>query len=244
MAMLKLLFISLMPVISFASWYDQKLEGWYYFEDLRSTQEKPPLTPEDADEYIVTESLKLKQLLSLAIIAPTTENVKKYIRAQRRWVLQSSTFAQTWGKTLLEHPELGEFLTTPTSSYGILAKRDHDLQQRKALLQKLSQSHFLLFFFNGNDPLSPKAAEVAQLFASTNGWNYKAVCLDGKGLPSLKDYEIDKGISKLFKVQAAPSFFIVNPTNNQVYPVGAGLIAVSELEQNIEIQLGDLEHDQ
>lgn len=220
-----------------ASWYDQKLEGWYYFEDQQSPAEKPALTPEEAEELLDAEKHKLKQLLSLAIIAPTKDNVEKYIRHQRRWIQQSNTFAQSWGKILLDHPELGEFLNTPTSTYGILAKRAHDLKRRMELLQTLSKNYFLLFFFKGQDPLAQKVAEVAQLFAATNGWKYRAVSLDGIGLPQLKKFELDKGISQAFGVQASPSLFIVNPTENQAYPVGAGLISVSELEANIETQL-------
>ncbi len=232
---------ALLPGIAFSSWYDQKLEGWYYFEDPKSSQEKPPITPEDADAYIALESRKLKQLLSLAIVSPTEENVAEYMRAQRKWILQSNAFAQTWGKTLLEHPELGDFLTTPTSSYGILAKKALDTQQRKELLQKLSQDYFLLFFFKGGDPLSQKAAEVLHLFASTNRWKYKAVSLDGIGLPQFETFELDKGISDLFVVRATPSLFVVNPTEMQAYPVGAGLLTVSEIEQNIEMQFGGLD---
>ena len=97
----------------------------------------------------------------------------------------------------------------------------------------------LFSFSDGKDPLSQKAFEAAQLFASTNGWKYKAVSLDGIGLAECKEYELDKGISKLFGIQAAPSFFIANPTDKQVYPIGAGLIAVSDIEQNIEMQLGE-----
>jgi len=239
MGMFKLLLASLIPLAASASWYDQKLEGWYYFEDQQANSEKPPLTPEEADEFLTTESHQLKQLLSLALVSPTKENVENYIRDQRRWIQQSNTFAQAWGKILLEHPELGESLTTPTSTYGILAKKAYDLKQRVELLQTLSKNYFLVFFYKGQDPLAQKVAEVAHLFASTNGWRYRAVSLDGIGLPQLKEFELDKGISQSFGVHVSPSFYVVNPAENQVYPVGAGLISVSELEANIETQLGD-----
>jgi conjugal transfer pilus assembly protein TraF len=224
---------------AFASWYDQKLEGWYYFEEQSSSQENPPITPEEADELIALESRKLKQLLSLALVLPSPENVEQYIRAQRRWIQQSNMFAQTWGKTLLEHPNLGDYLTTPTSSYGILAKRAYEVNRRKELIQNLSKDYFLLLFFKGKDPFSEKMAEVVLLFSSTNGWKYKAVSLDGIGVSQLEEFEIDKGISQNFGIGGTPCFYIVNPIENQIYPVGAGLISVSEIEENIEIHLGE-----
>jgi len=234
-----LFLVLVIPFQAFSSWYDQKLEGWYYFqENLSSSDNDPPLTPEQADALIAIESQKLKQQLALAIVAPTDRNVKTYIEAQRRWIQQSSLFAHTWGKTLLEYPELSEFLTTPTSSYGSLAKKTYDLAHRKDLLKILSKDYFLLFFFKSTDPYSENVAEVVQLFAITNNWKYKAVSLDEQGLPNLPAFETDKGISAHFGLQVTPSLFIVNPTDNQAYPVGAGLITVSEIEENIETQIG------
>ncbi len=234
-----LLLLLIAPIQAFGSWYDQKLEGWYYFQDQKALQKEQntPKSLEEADVYLATESRKLKQLLSMAIVSPTQENVEHYIKAQKQWMNQSSQFAQMWGKVLLEYPELSDLLTTPTSSYGVLAKKAFDLQTRKEFLQKISKNHFLLLFFKGADRYSEKAAEVAQLFASTNNWILKAVSLDKLGTSELKNFVNDQGISKQFNVEATPSFFVVNPDENQVYPVGIGMISVSELEENIEKQV-------
>ncbi len=236
---ISLLLMLTIPIQSFGSWYDQKLEGWYYFQDQKPTREEKtaPDTLEEADNYLATESRKLKQLLSFAIVSPTHENVEKYIRAQRHWMEQSGKFAHMWGKVILEHPDLSDLLTTPTSSFGVLTKRENDLNKRKELLQALSNDYFLLFFFKGADRYSQKATEVAQLFASTNNWKLKAVSLDNLGTPELHTFEVDKGISEHLNIQVTPSFYIVNPTENQVYPVGVGMISVSEIEENIEKQL-------
>lgn len=243
-----LLFFLLIPRLTFCSWYEQKLEGWYYFQEPAKEDSSPgkeplssTLTPEEAEIYLAKESRSLKQLLSLAIIAPTEDNVENYMRQQRQWIQRASFFAKVWGKVLLQHPQLSDVINTPTSSYGVLAKREAGLNERKALLQKLSHDHFLLFFFKGSDPLSKKAAEVAELFASTNHWKLKAISLDGIGIEGLDPFEggfsVDQGISAHFGVQVTPCFYIVNPKDNQAYPVGAGLIAVSELEENIEHQM-------
>lgn len=242
--MLKLLApLFLIPTLAFGSWYDQKLEGWYYFQDQQKDQKEQTPSLEEADNYLATESRKIKQLLSLAIVSPTPENVENYIRTQKQWVQQSSLFAQAWGKVLLEHPELSDIINTPTSSYGTLAKRELSLLQRKNLLRNLSKDYFLLFFFKGADPFSKKAAEVAELFASTNQWNLKSVSLDNLGTSELHHFETDKGISRHFDLQVTPCFYIVNPTDNQALPVGAGMISVSEIEENIENQFKDLIED-
>jgi hypothetical protein len=79
-----------------------------------------------------------------------------------------------------------------------------------------------------------------RLFAAVNGWEYKAVSLDAEGVSAFDAITLDRGISDLFEIRAVPSVFIVNPTEKKAYPVGAGLLAVSEIEQNIERQIGAL----
>ena len=44
------------------------------------------------------------------------------------------------------------------------------------------------------------------MFASLNGWIIKEVSLDGKGVSSLLEFEVDKGISQNIGVEATPSF--------------------------------------
>lgn len=230
-------FLCSLNAIQASTWYDQKLEGWYYFQEKESEEvkEKSP-SLDEADEVLEIEKRQLKKLLSLALLVPTPENVENYLLEQNRWVNQSTQFADTWGKVLLQKPILGDFLLNPTTNYGVLAKREVDLNKRKKLLHELSNTCFLLFFFQGKDPFSEKAAEIANLFASLNHWKVKAISLDGRGVQNLKDFEIDKGISQNIGVEATPSFFVVDPFENKVFPVGAGLISVSDLEQNIEMQ--------
>ena len=220
-----------------SSWYEKKLEGWYYFEDRKTQQEeKTSFSPEEADEIIHAEKKKLAQLLSLALLAPSPENVESYMREQKKWLEKSGRFASEWGKIILSDPLLGEFFKNPTTSYGILAKKEIDLKSRKLLLQELSKDHFLLFVFQGNDLFSIQAAEVVSLFASVNQWKVKALSMDGHGLKEFPEFEVDKGISKVIGVKASPSLFVVDPFENKVTPVGAGLVSVSDIEENIETQ--------
>lgn len=220
------------------SWYDNKLEGWYYFEDhsqiprLKEPTIKPS-TPEEAAKFVELERKKLKALLALALIDPSQENVKNYIIRQRKWIQQSQIFSSSWKTAILHDPDLGDTLENPTSTYGIQARKEKEGLSKKHFLKGLSESHFLLFFFQGKDPFSQKAGEMMTLFAEENHWKIKAVSLDGEGIKSLSDFEIDQGISEVIGVKVAPSFFVVNPEENHVYPVGAGLLSLSELEENI-----------
>lgn len=238
------LFLSIVPFCcslmqADTSWYERKLEGWYYFEDRKQQEEKKelPKDEEQAEEFLEEGRLKLKKSLALALLHPSEAHLENYIKEQKKWLDQSNRFAQAWGKLLLQKPYLGDFLLNPTTTYGILATKQWDIQKRNTLLAKLSKDHFLIFFFEGKSPFSQKVAEVVQLFSSIHHWTVKAVSLDGVGLKEFPQYELDKGISKKMSVTATPSFFIVNPYENKAFPVGAGLVSLSDLEQNIEMQI-------
>ena len=216
------------------SWYDQKLEGWYYFEDSKQANQdqSDPITPQQAEETITSEKRFLKQLLSLALLRPTEENVQNYMKRQKLWIDQSSRFAGMWGTALLENPLLGVLLPNPTTSYGLQVKKKVDLEKRKALLSSLSDEHFLVLFYKGEDPFAEAAGEVARLFGDANGWNVKGISLDGKLLANLNS-EVDKGISHRFGVDTGNVFYVADPFAGRFVPVGAGLISVTQLEENI-----------
>ena len=241
------------------TWYDKKLEGWYYFEKgdaKRQTQEKAPKpdvdfseidSPEVAEKVLQSEKKKLQQKLALALLSAKPEHVEAYMKAQSLWIKRSELFAVQWGQSLLQRPDLSTSLEVPTTSYGIQAKKAFEEKRRKMLCQKLGKDHFLILFFKGSDPYAYGAYKTARGFASLHGWQLRAVSLDGKGFQhgaeARPNYEVDKGLGRHLSVEASPVFFIVKPGDSlestQAHPVGLGLISVSDLEKNIEIQLGD-----
>ena len=240
-------FFFFLPIFSLqaGSWYEQKLQGWYYFEEVKEDDKvKKELSPEDAHTYLEEKKIELKHLLSLAIVAPTPQNIERYMHVQKLLLKQSALFAEGWGKVLLANPSLGDFLENPTSSYGILAKKALEQQQTAEFLEKYSDKYFLLFFFKGKDPLSSLAYEVVKLFGSLHRWKVKAVSLDGISVPGIPDFKIDAGIGEKMHVKDAPSLFAVNPVSKKAFPVGAGMISVTEIEKNIRIQLtSETDHD-
>ncbi len=196
-----------------ADWYARKLEGWYYFQEGDTQDTETPYCPEDALAILEEEKVKLQEALSLALLAPTQENIKNYVSESQRHLDRSAEFANAWGKALSE-------------------KSPH--------LKPLSKTHFLLFCFRGQDPLSAKAAETATLFAKKNGWILKAVSLDGAGVESLESYECDQGIAKALDIRSTPSFYVVAPAQNKVILIGVNSASVPDLER----ALGALESQQ
>jgi len=96
-----ILIICLNLLASF-TWYEAKLEGWYYFEESPLPDEA--FSAEEAHEMLTDEKERLQEMLSLALLFPNRENVAKYIEQHEQWSKQSLIFADTWDQVLSERP--------------------------------------------------------------------------------------------------------------------------------------------
>jgi hypothetical protein len=126
----------MMGLILFAalSWYEEKLEGWYYFQEEPAAE----LMPSEADELLEYEKQHLKELLSLALIEPTPENVRHFVDAQEKWARQSAFFADTWG----------DLSTAPVANTHFLLfcfrGQDPDSIAAAATVQRFAHAHHLV----------------------------------------------------------------------------------------------------
>lgn len=231
-----ILFLFSVNLIADENWYNKGSEGWYYYQSSKEKKEKSKYSdPKSAHAAFETQKKELQQSLSRAILDPSQEHVKDYMQKQKQWVDKSSDFASTWQQLLLENPLLGSL--EPTADSGLLLKRKVETQSRLNLMHALSDKCFLLFFFEGGDVFSSQAARVVQSFNQLHNWPIKAVSLNGQGLDELESYEEDKGISQIAHVSVTPSYFMVNPEENLIIPIGSGFLSVDQLEKNIELQI-------
>ena len=184
-----LMFILLGTLNPADPWYEQKMQGWYYFEE-EGEQKALTCDSEEAQELLEEEKQRLNALLASAVLFPTPENVEQYKKEHDRWHAQSSQFANTWQE---------------------VEKRGVE----EDICQTLSDRYFLLFCFKGKDPISKTAAESAKAFCERHGWKLKALSLDGVGIEGI-DYEIDQGMSVKLNVETAPSFYAIDPVEQHV----------------------------
>ncbi len=186
-------------------WYEQKMEGWYYFQE-EEDQKRPEYTCEEAREILEEEKQNLNSLLAAAVLTPSPETVREYKKEHDRWQAQSALFAQNWA----------------------------EVETQKEDLQSISDQMFLLFCFKGNDPCSIEAATTAKEFCHNNGWKLKALSLDGTTIEGL-EVETDRGLSEKIGVQTTPSFYAIDPLQNRVLYLGEGMLSTKELQHNIEL---------
>ena len=228
------LIIILLVTKLFANFYEEnKIQGFYFFEDPKKAQEdKKPESPEEAVAMIQEKKMELYQLRCLALLSPTQENIIRYIEKQNAILKVAAEFAIEWQYALLDMPLLGDS-TNPTTHIGIDLRKKVEEAKKQTTLEALRKKYFLLFFCEGKEPYSEKVGEIVKIFSDITYWEVRAVSLNGIAVSSFPDFELDKGISKKYGVHEAPSFFIVNPDTMQSYPIGAGILSASDLIENI-----------
>jgi conjugal transfer pilus assembly protein TraF len=79
-----------------SSWYEQKMEGWYYFQE--GSEQTEELSLEEAEEWLGAEQRRLQQTRIRALLVPTEEHLRAYIQEEEKWKQQSALFADTWSK--------------------------------------------------------------------------------------------------------------------------------------------------
>lgn len=220
-------------------WIDRKAEGWAWYEEHEKVeQEEPePPKPEKKPKQIMTEyQEKLEESRCLAIIEPTSENVEAYMRMQRFWINQASTFSSSWQKVLLEKPDLDPTTSEfPISHYGRQIKKNMDLEERRALIGTISQGHGLFFFFDGSIA-SEAFAKVVVKFSQRYNWEIIAVSVAGSSMKEFPGALPNNGVTEKFGATIFPSLFVLNPKNGGVYPIGYGMLSLDDLEKNMMLQ--------
>lgn len=218
-----------------AAWIDRKAEGWAWYEDPNKEDEKTSI-PKEKPESIEQVRKELEDRLSKALLNPTDENIREYMKEQQKWVNKSEQFAIAWAKILLQHPELDETLKNPTSQYGIQLKEHIRQQKRRVKIEELARNNGLFFYYEGNAKTSQAFSEVVTNFAEKYGWTVLAISIDDVLLPDFPSSKLDNGISKMMQVKVFPSLYIVDPKQKLVTPIAYGLATLSDIENNIDTQ--------
>lgn len=240
MRFLRILTISFLRFSSLkASFYERAMEGryWYDEKDPKKEEEQPHITEDNAIEELHNLRQKVDKAKALAVLVPSRVNVKHYMLLQQQLVKQSELFAKAWEKILLEDATLSGQLTNPTSQYAVNARKALQYQEINALLEKSKSKHILLFIYDSRETFSQIAGEMMTAFIEDTGWEVIAVSVDQGNLPQFPDSKIAADQGKALGIEATPSYVVINKQTEQVIHVGFGALSVSQLKENIYVQL-------
>lgn len=230
-----------------APFWSDRHRGWHFYEDpapepAPAVPEKriPPPAPKLVEQRPVElrqfERLQrqLEELRNVAIINPTEDNVRRYMRLEAKVVRQASYFADVAQRVAWTEPDLDMTLQgRPVNSLAIQAYDQEQSQERQAAVTALASTHVLFFFFRSDCPYCHAFAPTLEAFQARYGIRVVAISVDGRALPNFPGFRPDNGIAKTLGVRQVPAVFLAEPFSNRVTPLGAGVLSEAQLLERI-----------
>lgn len=235
-------------------WLERKSEGWAWFEDLKQKDQEdkkeeailePPPIPkpektEEEPEKKLTEREKLAEIrkdleekLARAILFPSSKNVEAYMRAQLAMVEKGESFATAWQGVLLSHPELDNTIANPVSQYGLNLYKKVMRENKDQKLKELGRKYILLFLYEGGNEFSKSFAGIVLEFCKRYDWKVLGVSLDNQIFAKFPSLPPNNKLMGLFSIKYTPAVILLDPKTEETIPAGWGMLALSQLEDNI-----------
>ena len=228
--------VFMLSFISLGSWadetyYGQHAMGWHWYKEempaAKKLQKSNPVTQMEALKKTIT------YVLDKAILNPTEENVRAYIKLQTLVSNQASLFSRMWQKVLWHNPELDYALLHPVNSMGRKVDLSLKRQAEEMAIGQLRQESGLFFFYRSTCPYCQRFAPIVKNFAHKYGLTVIPITTDGIVLPEFPDSKSDRGQAARFNVTYEPALFAVNPYTGRAYPLSYGLVSEQELRERI-----------
>lgn len=235
------------PALRHLFWEDFR-RGWHFYEDPElAVQSAPPPKPAPkeieakrpdarAPELIEFEQLqkRLEEYRNIAIIRPTEDNVRRYMKLEAQVVRQASYFSDVAQRVAWASPDLDMTLEgRPVNSRAIEVFDREQTAARVQSLADLSRTHVLFFFFRSDCPYCHAFAPTLEAFQARYGLQIVPVSVDGKGLPNFPNYRRDNGIARTLQVTQVPAVFLAEPFTGKITPIGYGVLSESQLVERI-----------
>jgi conjugal transfer pilus assembly protein TraF len=221
-----------------SSYWQAQREGWFWYREppIARNSRRPPSAPTVPRELAEFEEVqrKLESLKRVAVMNPSDENLKAYMRFQRMVMDRSQHFAERWQRLLWQAPELDYSLRgRPTNALAINAfDRQQEADDRRAV-RALAATHGLVFVFRGDCPFCHRFAPILRRFAEAHDLTVLPISLDGGTLPEFPDARPDNGLAARLDARTVPALYLTEPRSRSFFPVGFGLMSDAELLERL-----------
>lgn len=225
-------------------YYERHGEGWFWYQDPEpepelAKPEAPPPAPADPVAALAVFQKEIEVAKARAILEPTDENLKAYLRLNQLAMNRAGDFAQAWQRAVWTTPALDTRLTNPVNDQAVQLFNDEKLRLVDDFLVQTARSHGLFFFFKGSCPFCHRFAPILKAFAETYGFHVIPVSLDGGALPDFPNPRGSTEVAFKLEVDTVPALFLVNPRDRTIHPVAFGYVSWSELRERIYTLLND-----
>jgi conjugal transfer pilus assembly protein TraF len=230
------LFLSLNSEAFANHFLNQHEDGWYWHNEpveLSKKEPKPTTTEANPDKTWKRIGNMVDQSRAQAILNPTVENITEARRMQRILVAQANLFSRRWMLDLLLHPEFDENLVNPNNNAGRGLYNEQQSVLKEQVIEQISETSGLLYFYKGGEAFSEKMAEVISDFSNRYHIPLIPIAMTPQFSPVFPNSQVDSGQAKQLNVKHIPAVFAMHPNSKQMMPVAFGLISQSELKDNL-----------
>jgi conjugal transfer pilus assembly protein TraF len=212
---------------------------WYTKEkEIKKVEKKaPPGTSFKSLSYTERDAVLrfyTMEALHKARHTKKVEDMRVFLSLQDYWLKESSRFKSLFQQTMLAHPEYDYAVTHPTSNLGAKITDEVRETQTVEVINRLSKSHGLLFFYRGKSPYDLKQIPIIVDFCKRFRIQLMPVSVDGAISPELLNSRMDQGQADRLGVHYFPALLLVNPANQRVSPVAYGLTTQDVLMERIK----------
>lgn len=209
--------------------------NWYCDLEDESPATLVPTAPLGMEQIRTAEQMReeLKRREDIAVMNPTTENVRSYIQLWQVVQDKSSLFADTWRRVVWQNPALDYTLKRPANNVAIKLYDKHRSQREEDQLRTLAQDHGLIFFFSSTCSYCQAMAPTLKMLSERHGLDVLAVSVDGGSLPEFPNPTNGQEHMKKWGVSRVPALFIGSKKTGDHAPIGFGLMALSEIKRRI-----------
>lgn len=223
--------------------------NWYCKEIAKKKEERPtqPPAPDaktdprdpiaNAPELKEHQAIKerLENLLKIAYVNPTPENIKNYISFQNMVSDKASVFADMTKRVLWANPELDYSQRFPVAKMAKDTQKSNLAKEQEALYKKLNSEGYGLFFFYRSDcPYCHKMANPLKMFLDKSQMDIVSVSLDGVLLNDIfPNSTVNKGQAEALGVERTPTIILVNTKTKDMTRIASGWVSTYELQERI-----------
>ncbi|HHT0604956.1 TPA: type-F conjugative transfer system pilin assembly protein TraF [Legionella anisa] len=212
---------------------------WYSIEkeQKKTKQPRPQGTPFNQLSFTERDAVLrfyTMEALHKARHTKRVEDMRIFLSLQDYWLSESSRFKSLFQQTMLAHPEYDYAVTHPTSNLGAKITDEVRESQTVAIINRISKSHGLLFFYRGKSPYDLKQIPIVVDFCRRFNLSLMPVSVDGVASPTLMNSRIDQGQANRLGVRYFPALLLVNPQSQHVSPIAYGLTTQDVLMERIK----------
>ncbi|MGE4404350.1 conjugal transfer protein TraF [Pseudomonas sp.] len=216
----------------------RKLGSWFYCDPdkAREAGKNKAVAPGvPAAKQLAAISEQLDELKARAILEPTAENLASYMRFQREQLDRASTFADVWGRTVWQNPDLDYTLERPINSLGKQTWMADRKAAKSSTMASLSQRYGLFYFYSSNCSACRVFSPIMRSISDQYGLEVLAVSMDGGGNDAFPRFAVNTGQYQRMGLTGnqVPALVLFDTQTKKPIPIGYGLMAADEVMDRI-----------